>query len=76
EVHVASFNTESKARDMVRRLRPRGLDAWYAKATDQKNWYRVFVGHFTTHEEAARQARSLLDKSLVEHAVAYPDHAR
>ena len=76
EVHVASFNTEGRARDLVGRLRPRGLDAWYAKATDQKNWYRVFVGHFPTHEEAARQARSLLDKGLVQHAVAYPDHAR
>jgi len=76
EVHVASFTGEDMARGLVKRLRNRGLDAWYAKATNQKNWYRVFVGHFATHEEAARQAASLLDKGQVEHAVAYPDHAR
>jgi len=76
QVHVASFKGESKVRDLVRRLRARGLDAWYAKATDQKNWYRVFIGHYATHEEAARQAASLLDKGMVEHAIAYPDHAR
>jgi septal ring-binding cell division protein DamX len=76
EVHVASFTGEDKARGLVKRLRGKGLDAWYAKATNQKNWYRVFVGHFATHEEAARHAASLLDKGMVEHAIAYPDHAR
>ena len=76
EVHVASFNEDSKARDLVKRLHARGLDAWYAKATDQRNWYRVFVGHYATHEEAARRAASMLDKGQVEHAIAFPDHAR
>jgi cell division septation protein DedD len=76
EVHVASFNTDKQAKNLVKRLHDRGLLAWYAKATDQPNWYRVFVGHYATHAEAARQARSLLDRGLVEHAIAYPDHAR
>jgi len=76
EVHVASFNSDKQAKNLVKRLHDRGLTAWYAKATDQPNWYRVFVGHYTTHAEAARQARSLLDRGLVEHAIAYPDHAR
>jgi len=76
EIHVASFTAEDKARGLVKHLRGHGLDAWYAKATNQKNWYRVFIGHYATHEEAARQAASLLDKGLVEHAIADPDHAR
>jgi len=76
EVHVASFNTDKAAKNLVKRLSDRGQDAWYAKATDQPSWYRVFIGHYATHEEAARQARSLLDRGLVEHAIAYPDHAR
>jgi len=76
EVHVASFNTEKMGKNLVKRLRDRGLDAWYAKATDQPSWYRVFIGHYATHEEAARQAKSLLDRGLVEHAIAYPNHAR
>gem|GEM_PF-2357811 len=76
EVHVASFNRDDPARLLVKRLRDKGLDAWYAKATNQRNWYRVFVGHYATHEEASRQASSLLGRGLVEHAIAYPDHAR
>ncbi len=75
-MHVASFTEDGMARKLVKRLRGAGLDAWYAKATNQRNWYRVFIGHFATREEAARQAASLLEKGLVEHAVAYPDHAR
>jgi cell division septation protein DedD len=76
EVHVASFTKDDQARLLVKRLRDKGLDAWYAKATNQRNWYRVFVGHYATHEDAARQASSLLGQGLVEHAIAYPDHAR
>jgi cell division septation protein DedD len=76
EVHVASFTTDSMAKNLVKRLRDKGLDAWYAKATNQANWYRIFIGHYATHEEAVRQARTLLDRGLVEHAIAYPDHAR
>ena len=76
EVHVASFTADGQARLLVKRLRDKGLDAWYAKATNQRNWYRVFVGHYATHEEASRQAASLLGSGVVEHAIAYPDHAR
>jgi cell division septation protein DedD len=76
EVHVASFTTDTMAKNLVKRLRDKGLDAWYAKATTQPNWYRIFIGHYATHEEAVRQARTLLDRGLVEHAIAYPDHAR
>jgi cell division septation protein DedD len=76
EVHGASFNQDDQARLLVKRLRGKGLDAWYAKATNQRNWYRVFVGHYATHEEASRRASSLLGRGLVEHAIAYPDHAR
>jgi septal ring-binding cell division protein DamX len=75
-VQVASFHSEGKVRDLVKRLRAQGLDAWYAKAADPSDWYHVFVGHYATHEEAARQAAFLLDNGLVEHAIAYPDHAR
>lgn len=76
EVHVASFTTDAQAKNLVKRLRDKGLDAWYAKATNQPNWYRIFIGHYATHEEAVRQARTLLEQGLVEHAIAYPDHAR
>ena len=75
-VHVASFRAEDKARGIVKDLRGKGLDAWYAKAPDQKDWYRVFVGHYATHEEAARKASWLLNQGWVEHAMAYPTKVR
>ncbi len=75
-VHVASFRSESKVREIVKDLRKQGLDAWYAKATDQADWYRVFVGHYATHEEAVQKAAWLLNHGWVEHAMAYPDNER
>ena len=76
EIHVASFSTDQAAKREVRRLREQGIDAWYAKATDQARWYRVFVGHYATLEEAATEARSMLSRGLADHAVAFPQHAR
>jgi cell division septation protein DedD len=75
-VHVASFRSEAKVRDLVKRLRARGADAWYSLASDQPGWYRVYVGHYATHEEAARKAAWLLDRGWVERARAYPDNKR
>ena len=75
-VHVASFRSEKTVRDLVKRLREKGLDAWYAKATDQPDWYRVFVGHYATRQEAAQKAAWLLNHGWVDHAMAYPDNPR
>ncbi|HMI32481.1 MAG TPA: SPOR domain-containing protein [Candidatus Limnocylindrales bacterium] len=75
-VHIASFGSESKARDYVRGLRARGLDAWSAPAAGQPGWYRVFIGHYATHKEAAQKAALLLQEGRVERATAYPDKAR
>jgi cell division septation protein DedD len=75
-VHIASFRSESKVREMVKSLRARGIGAWYAAASDQPGWYRVFVGHYATHEEAARKAAWLLRRGLVDRAMAYPDNER
>jgi cell division septation protein DedD len=75
-VHVASFHSEKTVRDLVKALREKGLDAWYAKGTDQPDWYRVFVGHYATRPEAAQKAADLLNRGWVDHAMAYPDNAR
>jgi cell division septation protein DedD len=75
-VHVASFRSESKVRDLVKQLRSRGEDAWYSLASDQPGWYRVYVGHYATREEAARKAAWLLERGWVERARAYPDNVR
>jgi cell division septation protein DedD len=75
-VHVASFRSELKVRDMVKTLRARGLDAWYELAPGQQGWYRVFVGHYATRQEAAQRAEWLLDHRWVDRAIAYPDSER
>ena len=75
-VHIASFRSESKVREMVKGLRARGIGAWYAAASDQPGWYRVFVGHYATHKEAAEKAAWLLEHGLVDRAMAYPDNER
>jgi len=75
-VHIASFRSESKVREMVKSLRTRGIGAWYAAAPDQPGWYRVFVGHYATYKEAAQKAAWLLKRGLVDRAVAYPDNER
>ena len=71
-VHVASFKSEDKVKDLVRSLRLRGADAWYEPAPSPSGYYRVFVGHFATEAEARAHARWLLDNGWVDRAQAYP----
>lgn len=71
-VHVASFKSEEKVKDLVRSLRLRGADAWYETAPSPTGYYRVFVGHFATEAEARAHARWLLDNGWVDRAQAYP----
>lgn len=75
-VYVASFRSEAEVRDMLKTLRARGLDAWYEPAANLQGWYRVFVGHYATLEDAAAKAEWLLDHRWVDRAIAYPDTAR
>lgn len=75
-VHVASFRSEAKVRELVQVLRARGLDAWYAPAEEPTGWYRVFIGHFATHAQAAERAKWLLDTGWVDRAMPFPDTER
>jgi len=75
-VHVASFRSEEKVAPIVRDLRLKGLDAWYETASDAPGWYRVFVGRFTTEDEAAAYASWLLHNKWVDRAHAFPSTSR
>jgi cell division septation protein DedD len=75
-VHVASFKSEDKVRELVRQLRLRGADAWYEPATTSSGYFRVFVGHFATEAEARAHARWLLENGWVDRAQAYPSTPR
>jgi cell division septation protein DedD len=75
-VHVASFKSEEKVRELVRELRLRGADAWYEPASPASGYFRVFVGHFATEAEARAHARWLLENGWVDRAQAYPSTPR
>ena len=75
-VHVASFRSEDKVAPIVRDLRLKGLDAWFEPAVDGSGWYRVFVGRFTTEDEAAAYASWLLRNKWVDRAHAFPSTSR
>lgn len=75
-VHVASFRSEDKVAPIVRDLRLKGLDAWFEPAADGSGWYRVFVGRFTTEDEAAAYASWLLRNRWVDRAHAFPSTSR
>jgi SPOR domain len=74
-VHVASFKSVSKVREIVQELERRGEDAWYERA-DGAPYYRVFVGRYATEAEARAHARWLLDKHWVDRATTYPQTER
>jgi cell division septation protein DedD len=75
-VHVASFKSVEKVREIVRSLAMKGLDAWYEPATDMPGWYRVFVGRFANEAEAKAYAGYLLDNHFVDRASSFPTPAR
>ena len=75
-VHVASFRSEATVQRLARELGTRGLEAWYEPASDVPGWYRVFVGRFATYEEAASEARRLLERHIVDRAQAFPEPQR
>ena len=75
-VHVASFRSEETVRRLAQDLVDKGLEAWYEPAPGGSGWYRVFVGRFATHGEAAAEARRLLDRHVVDRAQAFPEPQR
>lgn len=75
-VHVASFRTESKVKEIVQSLRARKLDAWFEPPPPGGDWYRVFVGHFPTEAEAQTYAQWLIRSGAVDRAQSYPQTKR
>jgi len=75
-VHVASFRTEWKVRELVQGLRAKKLDAYFEPPPPGGDWYRVFVGHFATEAEAATYGQWLLKSGAVDRAQSYPQTKR
>lgn len=75
-VHVASFRTETKVREIVAALRAKKLDAWFEPPPPGGDWYRVFVGRFATEAEAATYAQWLIKSGAVDRAQSYPQTKR
>lgn len=75
-VHVASFRTEAKVREIVDGLKAKKLDAWFEPPPAGGSWYRVFVGRFATEAEAATYAQWLVKTGAVDRAQSYPQTKR
>ena len=66
-IHVASFRAKRKADQLARRLRNKGYNT-IAKGEEVANrgyWYRVYVGPFSSLQEAELKSRELKTKRLV-----------
>ncbi|HEY7728270.1 MAG TPA: SPOR domain-containing protein [Candidatus Eisenbacteria bacterium] len=75
-VHVASFRSADTVQQIVDNLRAHDLDAWYEPAPGLPGWYRVLVGRYATYQDAALEARSLLERRLVDRARPVPERPR
>jgi hypothetical protein len=75
-IHVASFRSEATVQRLAGELTARGLEASYEPAPEVPGWYRVFVGRFATYEEAASEARRLVERRIVDRAQAFPEPQR
>jgi cell division protein FtsN len=63
-VQVGSYNELSDANERVERLKSMGLQARVVKVNlpNRGIWYRIQVGQFTKHEDAARYGDELRAK--------------
>ena len=60
-IHVSSHKQQAKAVSEVNKLNARGLEAFYRHVDVQGKgkWYRIFVGKFTTKNEALQEVNRL-----------------
>jgi cell division protein FtsN len=75
-VQVASYPDENEAQKVASDLKGKGFSAFYVaakiidkKSKEEKTWYRVSVGLFTTQKEAEAYKRDLLAKAKVTSAI-------
>ena len=66
-IQVASVKNEKKASQEVARLKSRGLEVFMRHETvgEKGMWYRIYVGQFTTKEEATQFAKKIRDKKII-----------
>ena len=69
-VHVSSFRLEKRAAQDVERLRNKGYDpiAKREQVADLGYWYRVYIGPFSSQQEAKLKKQELGSRKLVEYA--------
>ena len=73
-IHVSSHSRETEAISVSNKLRQNGYDAYSAPVRISKdiNIHRVYVGRFTTWEQARRTVKILGESRLAEYAVVIP----
>lgn len=69
-VQIASFPTETDAKNRAEELKTKGYSAFYVPANVKgKTWYRVSVGLFATEDEAKTYRLDFMDKNKVGTAI-------
>lgn len=69
-VQVASFGTETEAKERAENLKKSGYSAFYVPANVKgKTWYRVSVGLFATEKEAKDYKAEFMGKAKVDNAI-------
>jgi cell division septation protein DedD len=73
-IHVSSHSRETESISVSNKLRQNGYDAYFAPVRISKhiNIYRVYIGRFTTWEQAHRIVKILGESRLAEYAVVIP----
>ena len=75
-VQIASYPDESEAQKLSSSLKDKGFSAFYVsanikdkKTAEEKTWFRVSVGLFTTQKEAEAYKKDLLARAKVSSAI-------
>lgn len=69
-LHVASFKTEQKANQSVKKFQRHGLNAVVNKENVPKKgvWYRIYIGPFSSQQEAKLKASELKNEGIIDYA--------
>lgn len=71
-VQVASFRLQTDAESLTKKLREKGYAASVTTAQiDNNTWYRVRIGRFANHAEAAEVQRKLATREQFPHTLVF-----
>ena len=69
-IHVSSFRSENRAKSEVAVFKLRGYEAFtvFTSVPGKGDWYRVYIGHYSTESEALQGAQILKNRRYSDYA--------